>query len=209
MAKGKMSTAKAIKETLKKKKKKSAQQPPKTIDKSGNISDLIDINIYNHYEKFDLTGKTTDKETRFIYFYTAGRIYIEDAMILAGYKGYHPHHLYQLGKKIINKHECQADDHRKIFRAVGAGETAIAMGLLHLAENAKSEMVRLNAWTALAKCLGLTKEALESVEGIQIVINSSRGLAPQPQPGQHRPAQVHNGRPEAPAAPPGALQITR
>ena len=98
-------------------------------------------------------------------------------MILAGYKGYHPNYLYQLGTKIINKNECQADDHRKIFRAVGAGETAIAQGLLHLAQNAKSEMVRLNAWTGLAKCLGLTKEVLEGVEGIQIVINSSRGLA--------------------------------
>jgi hypothetical protein len=206
MAKGKMSTSKAIKETLKKKKKKSSQQVPKTIKESGNIPDSIDISINNHNEKLDLTGKMTDKETRFIYFYMAGGISVEDAMILAGYKGYHPHHLSQLGKKIINKHECQADDHRKIFRAVGAGETAIAMGLLHLAQNAKSEMVKLNAWTALAKCLGLTKEVVEGVEGIQIVINSSRGLE---KPGQHRPAQVNNDQPEAPVAPPGTLQITR
>ena len=207
MTKGKMSTSKAIKETLKKKKKKSAQQVAKTIDESGTNPDSVDATIYNHYVKFDLTGKMTDKETRFIYFYMAGGISVEIAMILAGYKGYHPHHLYQLGKKIINKHECQAGDHRKIFRAVGAGETAIAMGLLHLAQNAKSEMVRLNAWTALAKCLGLNKEVVEGVEGIQIVINSSCGL--EDKPGQHRPAQVHGGQPEVPAAPSGPLQITK
>ena len=207
MAKGKMSTKQAIKQTLKKKKKKPAAQVSEIIDESGNNPDLGDVSICNHYVKFDLTGKMTDKETRFIYFYMAGGISVEDAMILAGYKGYHPHHLYHLGKKIINKHECQADDHRKIFRAVGAGETAIAMGLLHLAQNAKSEMVKLNAWTALAKCLGLTKEVVEGVEGIQIVINTRKGLGDKP--GQHRPAQVNQDQPQAPAAPSGPLQITK
>jgi hypothetical protein len=83
------------------------------------------------------------------------------------------------------------------------------MGLLTLAQEARSEMVRLNAWTALAKCLGLTKEVLDAAEGIQIIINQGCAPAGEDQPGQHRPAQAKNGQPEAPAAPPGALQITR
>ena len=40
-------------------------------------------------------------------------------------------------------------DELKTFRAVGAGEIAVAQGLLALATTAKSEMVRLNAWTAI------------------------------------------------------------
>jgi hypothetical protein len=160
-------------------------------------------------ERFDLKSRITEKELRFLELYLTGEYTIDKAMILAGYEGYHPKSLYRLSRKIVAKHESQAGDHRKIFRAIGAGETAVAQGLLDLARHAKSEMVRLNAWTALAKCLGLTKEVVEGVEGISIVINSSRGLSPQPQPGQHLPAQVHNDHPEAPAAPPGPLQITK
>jgi hypothetical protein len=182
MAKGKISTKQAIKQTLKKKKKKPAPQVPEIINKSEENQGIIDISDDNLCGKYDLKEDMTDKELRFIYFYLAGGITIEDSMKLAGYTGYHPHYLYKLGKMIVNKYECQTDDHRKIFRAVGAGETTIAQGLLFLAQNAKSEMVRLNAWTGLAKCLGLTKEVLEGVEGIQIVINSSRGLPAQETP---------------------------
>jgi hypothetical protein len=200
MAKGKISTKQAIKQTLKKKKKKPAPQPPEIISKSEESQETVDVSNENRYKRFDLNGKMTDKESRFIYFYMAGGITVEQSMILAGYKGYSATYLYQLGKMIVNKHECQTDDHRKIFRAVGAGETAIAQGLLHLAQNANSEMVRLNAWTALAKCLGLTKEVLEGVEGIQIVINSSRGL-----PG--KPAAQEPGKALPPSS--GALTVTR
>lgn len=188
MAKGKMSTKQAIKLALKKKKKKPAPQLPEIISKSEEIQESIDVSNDNLCEKYDLKKDMTDKETRFIYFYLAGGISVDDAMILAGYKGYHPNYLYKLGKMIVNKYECRADDHRKIFRAVGAGETAIAQGLLSLAQNAKSEMVKLNAWTALAKCLGLTKEVLEGVEGIQIVINSSHSLPVKPAAQEHRKA---------------------
>jgi hypothetical protein len=104
------------------------------------------------------------------------------------------------------KYESRTEDHRKIFRAIGAGEVAVAQGLLKLATTAKSEMVRLNAWATIAKCLGLAKEVTESVEGIQIIINTSPSLGDKA--GQHRPAQVHNAQPEASAALPGPLQIT-
>jgi hypothetical protein len=201
MGKPKMSTKQAIKQTLKKKKKKPAPQPPVITKESTIIPEAIDVSN----ENYDVKGEFTLKELRFIHFYLSGqangRITIEEAMIQAGYDKVGETYRRQLGRNIIRKYECQTDDHRKIFRAVGAGETAIAMGLLTLAQTAKSEMVRLNAWTALAKCLGLTKEVLEGVEGIQIVINSSRGL-----PSQGPPAQ------EAPKALPassGSLQITK
>lgn len=154
---------------------------------------------------FDIKSQITEKELRFIELYLTGDLTVDKAMESAGYTGYHKKSLYRLGRKIVGKYECSTGDHRKIFRAIGAGETAVAKGLFKLATTAKSEMVQLNAWATLAKCLGLTKEVVDGVEGIQIVINSSRGLD---KPGQHRPAQVHNDQPEAPAAPPGT-QITR
>ena len=60
-------------------------------------------------------------------------------------------------------------------------------------------MVSLNAGSTLAKCLGLTKEVVESVEGIQIIINTSRGL--EDKPGQQRPTQVNQDQPGALPAP--------
>jgi hypothetical protein len=36
-------------------------------------------------------------------------------------------------------------------------------------------MVRLNAWTVIAKCLALTKEIVEGVQGVRIVINAANG----------------------------------
>jgi hypothetical protein len=118
-------------------------------------------------EKFDLKDQLNLKEQRFIELYLTGDLTVDKAMESVGYVGYHKKSLYRLGRKIVEKYEWSTGDHRKIFRAIGAGEVAIAQGLLNLAQNAKSEMVRLNAWATIAKC------------------------------------------PEAPAAPPGTLQITR
>jgi len=148
-------------------------------------------------EKFDLKGQLSLKEQRFIELYLTGDLTVDKAMESAGYAGYHPNSLYRLARKIVQKYEHQAGDHRKIFRAIGAGELAIAMGLLNLAKHAKSEMVKLNAWATIAKCLGLTREVVESAEGIQIIINHSSAQAPKSQPGQHRPAQVNQDQPPA------------
>jgi hypothetical protein len=183
MGKPKMSTKQAIKQALKKKKKKSGPQLVKIIDKSQDITEIIDVTPSNYSLKDDLT----DKEIKFIHFYLSGGISLDKAMIQAGYGEYSTDSRYYLARKITEKYECQTDDHRKIFRAIGAGESTVAQGLLTLAQTAKSEMVRLNAWTALAKCLGLTKEVLEGVEGIQIVINSSRSLPSQGPPAQEAP----------------------
>ena len=224
----KMSTRQAIREATKKKKNKKSNKSKGIDTNNGNIpnnSNKIDAKgkkgrgkpaVQNNVtacndsnnqavvpvlpEISDTKERMSDKELRFIYFYMAGKISIEQSMILAGYSGYNQDYLGQLGQKIIAKHECQVGDHRKIFRAVGAGETAIAMGLLHLAQNAQSEMVRHNAWNSLAKCLGLSKEVLDTAEGISIIIN--QGCQP-----ADEPAALE--LPKAPPASSGTLTITK
>jgi hypothetical protein len=206
MAKGKMSTAKAIKETLKKKKKKPAPQVPKTIKKLENLPEAIHTSDEDCLENCDLAGDMTLRELKFVEIYLSGQINLDKAMILAGYEEYSETYRARLGTKIIRKYECQTDDHRKIMRALGWGEVRVIQSLIEAATGFKSEQVRLNARLGLAKCLGIQKETLESVEGISIVINSSRGLSPQPQPGQHRPAKVNQDQPPALPAP---ISITK
>jgi hypothetical protein len=206
MAKGKMSTAKAIKETLRKKKKKPSTQLPKTIEKLENIPETIYASDEDCLENCDLAGDMTLRELKFVEIYLSGQISLDKAMILAGFEEYSETYRARLGTKIVRKYECRTDDHRKIMRALGWGEVRVIQSLIEAATGFKSEQVRLNARLGLAKCLGLTKEIVEGVEGISIVINSSRGLAPQPQPGQHRPAKVNQDQPPALPAP---LSITK
>jgi hypothetical protein len=204
MAKGKMSTAKAIKETLRKKKKKPSTQLPKTIDESGNNPGVIDVSNEVCLENCDLAGDMTLRELKFVEIYLSGQISLDNAMILAGFEEYSETYRARLGTKIIRKYECKTDDHRKIMRALGWGEVRVIQSLIEAATGFKSEQVRLNARLGLAKCLGIQKEVLEGVEGIQIVINSSRGLGDKS--GQHRPAQVNQDQPQALPAP---LSITK
>jgi len=151
-------------------------------------------------EKFTLSGQLTMMELRFIEFYLTGDLTVDKAMESAGYKGYHRKSLYRLGRKIVEKYENQAGEHRKTFRAVGAGEVSVAQGLLKLATTAKSEMVRLNSWIAIGKILGLTQDVVAVNQGIQIVIKG-RG------DDSGRPAvQV---RQEASRVPPRTMAITK
>jgi hypothetical protein len=112
----------------------------------------------------------TLKEMNFLQIYFSGRITIEKAMIAAGYKDYNPKWRYVIARKILEKYESQAGDHRKIFREIGAGEVAVVRGLLELAQNARSENVRRQAWADIAACLGLKKEILEPFQGVQVII---------------------------------------
>lgn len=133
------------------------------------LADLVD----KVDSKSDLKAEMTLRELKFLEIYLTGEHNIDKAMMLAGYEGYHIKSLYRLGRKIVEKYETQAQDHRKIFRAMGAGEVAVVEGLLNLAKNAKSEMVKLNAWSMIAKCLGLAKEQIEGAAGITIVFEGS------------------------------------
>ena len=142
----------------------------------------------------NLKDKLTEKELRFVEIYMSGNYTQVNALKSAGYTDYNEKYLEFLARKIIGKYESQVEDHRIICRALGAGEVAVINGLLNLAQGAKSEMVRLNAWSQLSKILGLTKEILEGAGGLTIVFEGQApgaGLpgAPPPFPtGEARPA---------------------
>jgi hypothetical protein len=152
-------------------------------------------------EGFSLKGQLTLKEQRFMELYLIGDLTVDKVMESAGYVGHHPNSLYRLGRKIVQKHESQAAGHREIFRSIGAGEIAVAQGLLKLATTARSEMVRLNAWATIAKCMGLQRETVDTATGISIVINTGQQAATEPGPGGGRPGLIqHEQHREVPRA---------
>lgn len=140
---------------------------------------------------FDLKAQLTVKELKFIELYVTGEHTVETAMESAGYIGYHPNSLYRIGRKIVQKYESQAGDHRKVMRAMGYGEVKAIEMLIDSAKNAKSEMVKLNARVALAKCLGLYQDVVQSHVGVNIIITGRSPRPPEPVEGGGRPAQVH------------------
>lgn len=140
-------------------------------DKKNNDMERIADEVL---QGLDIKGKMTDKELAFIEIYLTHDMTEVSAMKLAGYTNYSENYIEQAGKRIIRKHEQQTDDHRKIMRAMGYGEIKIIRLLIDSAEKAKSETVKLNARIALAKCLGIQKEVLETIGGVQIIM----GVAP-------------------------------
>lgn len=153
--------------------------------------------------RFDLKEQLTLKELKFIEFYLTGDLTIDKAMESAGYVGYHVKSLYRLGRRIVEKYESQAGDHRKIMRAMGYGETKAIENLIDSANNAKSDMVKLNARIALAKCLGLNNDVIQTHLGVNIIITGRSQRPPDPVEGGARPAQIHAVQPPKPR------QITR
>src|SRR5208337_4273603 len=120
----------------------------------------------------NLKDPLTVKELKFLEIYLSGDLNVDEAMISAGYVGDHPKSLYRLGRKIVEKFESQGADHRKIARAIGAGEVTILQGLLELAKGARSEQVRCRAFEALASYLGLKGEIPESFQGVTLMVYS-------------------------------------
>jgi hypothetical protein len=143
------------------------------------------------------------KEMKFLEIYFLGGLNMDQAMISAGYVGYHPKSLYRLGRKIVEKFENQAGDHRKIFRAIGAGEVTIIRGLLEIAQDPKvSAAVRLRAWSTLASCMGLKSEIVEPFQGFSIIISGEDD-------DEALGSQVGPGSDAKPRIPPKPMQITR
>lgn len=135
----------------------------KSIELAGNNQELSSAK--------DFKSLLTLKELKFLEIYLLGDMNLDQAMISAGYEGYHQKSLYRLGRKIVEKYESRAGDHRKIFRAIGAGEVAVARGLLSIAQDEKNPAdVRRKAWADLASCMGLKGEVIESYQGISIII---------------------------------------
>ena len=160
-------------------------------DPCGSKCGIPEPNLKEHF---------TEKELLFIEIFLAGGCSRMEAMISAGYTEGNLESNHYRARKIISKYESLAGEHRKTFRAVGAGEVAVAQGLLELATTSKSEMVRLNAWTAIGKILGLTQDVVAVNQGIQIVIKG-RGEGP------GRPAA--QDRQEAPRVPPRTMAIIK
>jgi hypothetical protein len=147
------------------------------LDREESLEDFnIDDDINKSEEVRSATSiknQLTLKELKFIELYMSGNYTQVNALKLAGYIGYNEKYLELLARKIIGKYESQVEDHRIICRALGAGEVAVINGLLNLAQGAKSEMVRLNAWSQLSKILGLTKEQIEGAGGVTIIFEGS------------------------------------
>jgi len=163
--------------------------------------DLSTILDYSNYQgNPSIKNQLNEKELKFLELYLSGEYTIEKAMIAAGYANYHPKYIHVAARKIIEKYEQQAGDHRKIMRAMGYGETKAIEMLIDSATNAKSEMVRLNARAILAKCLGLHQDVVAANLGIQIVIKGREDHTGRPA------AQV---RQEASRVPPRTMAITR
>jgi hypothetical protein len=98
------------------------------------------------------------------------RFRIIKAMNQAGYSKYTTTYKYLLAKRIIEKYEAQAEDHRKIFRAVGLGEIAVAKGILKACLTAKTNKDIRESYGLAAKCLGLQREVIEGAQGITLII---------------------------------------
>lgn len=190
-ARGKAKAAKATKP----KKSAAAKRKPAPVKPAAEDPVLIPEIVENVGEDsqngISLKDQMTLQELKFIELLLVGKMTVENAMKSAGYEGYHPSYLYRLGRKIVQKYESLADDHRKIMREMGYGETKVIELLIDSAENASSDMVKLQARIALAKCLGLQKEVIDVQHGINIIIKS-RSQTPQQEPvqGGSRPALV-------------------
>jgi len=138
-------------------------------------------NLYNIYNKgngildqnisdYDKSAKLTIQELTFLEYYVSLRFRILPAMERSGYQGITNTHKYLLAKKIIQKYEEQAEDHRNIFRAVGLGEIAVAKGILKACHTARTTKELTDAYGLAAKCLGLQREVIEGAGGITLII---------------------------------------
>ncbi len=149
--------------------KRGRGRPRKPI----TVTELEDINPDSNEVKSarSLKSELTLKELKFLEIYLTGGVSIDKAMISAGYGNYSEDGRYYIAKKIKEKYETRTGDHRKIFRALGAGEVRICRGLLSIAEDKKNPAdVRRKAWADLASCMGLKSEVVESFQGVSIII---------------------------------------
>jgi len=171
-------------------KAKSRNRPPKTtpnqhlspsfnnILNNNNMSIMDDRkqpeivqSIDQVLDSIDIKGKLTEQEGKFIEYHLIKGESVKRALILAGYPVEPNSTMYFGGRKILQKLEQNTEDHRKILRAVGAGEVAVAQGLLELARDRNSGAVaRVAAYTML----GMSKEVIEGRKGITIIIEGPR-----------------------------------
>jgi hypothetical protein len=155
-----------------KKQQTTANQQPMDINISTNTyREPIEHNTNQELlsaRKFE--DELTPKEIAFMEAFLLGRVTKDQAMITAGYGHLHQDTRYRIAAKIIEKYERRADDRRNLFRAAGAGELTICLGLLEIAQGSYPAGVRRAAWADLASCLGLKSEQIESFQGVSLVV---------------------------------------
>ena len=143
------------------------------------------IDIDNIDNAINYKGKMTPKEIKFLQLHVSGKYRIIKAMDKAGYTEYSNTYKYLVAKKIIEKYERQADDHRNIFRMVGLGEIAVAKGILKACLTAKTNRDIRESYGLAAKCLGLQREVIEGAQGITLIITGQGDQAGEiKEPGQ-------------------------
>jgi hypothetical protein len=159
----------------------------------------------------DIKAKLTLQELKFLEIYLSERITIDNAIIQAGYGNYSKDWRYKLAKKIVIKYERSGGEAAKIFQELGFGQIKVVQGIIDKAENAKSEMVSLNALALAAKCCRMTEEKERTGQGISIniitTVAAPGGPGPGPIPSQVVIAGVTDE--DQPPAPRRPLQITR
>lgn len=142
-----------------------------------------------------------EQETTFIEILLTGNYTIDNAMKLAGYGGTSQRNRYHIASRIIQKYESGVGDARKIMRATGVGEVAVALKIKELMEDS-SRTIQAKATELAGKYLGMTKETLEIEHGITIVIKGSDRAPATPGVPPDRP------KAEEPKALPGPTPIS-
>ena len=142
-------------------------------ESKGQSHKAIDFEKTPESEDIDFDKPLTERESLLLEMYFTGRIDLEKAVKIAGYKTRSKAGRYYIGKRVIEKLEQDAQG-RDIFRRVGLGETLVAMELLALIQNPKAGAnARTAALNIASKCLGLQKEVIEGAEGAEIIIKSN------------------------------------
>lgn len=156
---------------------------------SSSDIELISIEINSIEFKQDFT----EREKKFLELYLSGNITQDAAVMKAGYKSKFKQNRALIGKRIVEKYCSSIQDHKIIFRQIGFSEAKLGIMLLNMAENAKSENVRLQALNLASKCLGMHREVIEGLEGFKMVFEDcpapTKAEPPKPQPALPAPQE--------------------
>jgi len=143
--------------------------------------------INNEINSIEFKQDFTDREKKFLELYLSGNITQDAAIQKSGYKSKFQQNRSLIAKRILEKYCSSIQDHKIIFRQIGFSEAKLGIMLLNMAENAKSENVRLQALNLASKCLGMHREVIEGLEGFKMVFEDCPAPS-KPEPAKPQPA---------------------
>ncbi len=158
----------------------STTSPRRGRPPGGSLAPKKDSIIYNNNnieDKNDYRGShrvkdlLNRKELIFIDNYLTGNMTIEDAMLSAGYVGYHRDSLYRIARKIVRRYEASTEG-REIMRSIGFGEISVSRGMQTLARESKSDVVKLRSFELAAKCLGMMEAGPGAGQQVTVIIQA-------------------------------------